>query len=401
MLLLVAVGGVFLFHDGGGEVPPSARPAPGSGSGSERNDAVEGLLSRLQAGLTDGRRREVLALAASGNEEAATSLGTIYDNAHALGLTDLSLHLVDGNLPRAGAGIWAADVQVSWRIPGYDANPSRMQVPFAFARTRAGARVVSVGGHLDDSAVPLWLATDLVVTRSRRALVMVAGGGGGRSYSLLADRATADVGRVLIDWRGKLVVEVPGSQEELERVIGAEDNTYQAIAAITSTAGGSLEPSSPAHILVNPTVFGRLGRDGAQIVMSHEATHVATAAATSTMPMWLLEGFADYVAFASVNLPVSVTAGQIMAEVRRSGPPARLPGPKEFDPTNEALGSTYEAAWLACRFLAKRYGEPALSDFYVAVDRGTTVQTAFERLLGTSRREFTSQWQAYLRRLAT
>ena len=38
--------------------------------------------------------------------------------------------------------------------------------------------------------------------------------------------------------------------------------------------------------------------------MSHEATHVATDAALSTMPLWLLEGFADYVALRDVDLPI-------------------------------------------------------------------------------------------------
>ena len=37
--------------------------------------------------------------------------------------------------------------------------------------------------------------------------------------------------------------------------------------------------------------------------MSHEAVHVATEAARSTMPLWLLEGFADYVALRDVDLP--------------------------------------------------------------------------------------------------
>ena len=55
---------------------------------------------------------------------------------------------------------------------------------------------------------------------------------------------------------------------------------------------------------MNPPVFEPLGPQGAQIVMSHEAAHVATDAAASSMPTWLLEGFADYVALAHVDLPV-------------------------------------------------------------------------------------------------
>ncbi len=166
-------------------------------------------------------------------------------------------------------------------------------------------------------------------------------------YADLADRAVADVKKVLPRWRGKLVVEVPDSQADLDRMLDAKGNAYDAIAAVTTTVDGSLSSSSPVHIMVNPSVFDGLGDRGAQIVMSHEATHVATDAATSSMPMWLLEGFADYVALAHVDLPVSVTASQILADVRKDGPPKALPGPHEFDPANKALGASYEAAWLA------------------------------------------------------
>ena len=85
------------------------------------------------------------------------------------------------------------------------------------------------------------------------------------------------------------------------------------------------------HVFVNPDVFGRLRTAGAQVVMSHEAVHVATDAARSTVPLWLLEGFADYVALRDVDLPISTTAGQIIRQVRRDGVPEALPGPVEFD----------------------------------------------------------------------
>jgi hypothetical protein len=147
-------------------------------------------------------------------------------------------------------------------------------------------------------------------------------------------------------------------------------------------------------------VFADLGTAGAQIVLSHEATHVATDAATSGMEMWLLEGFADYVALAHVNLPVSVTASQILAEVRQEGPPEHLPTAAEFDPSNSALGAEYEAAWLACRLLAQTYGEQQLIRLYDVVDAGSPLPRALREVLGTDEETFTAQWRDYLRRLA-
>ena len=82
--------------------------------------------------------------------------------------------------------------------------------------------------------------------------------------------------------------------------------------------------------------------------------------ASRAMPTWLLEGFADYVALDHVDLPVSVAASQILAQVR-DGRPAGAPPRRrtEFDPQNQALGASYESAWLACRLLGETYGEAA------------------------------------------
>ena len=268
-----------------------------------------------------------------------------------------------------------------------------------FVETPDGAAFGSASGDYGNPA-PLWLIDDLTVRRSARWVLMVADPANADRYAALVDRAVADVARVIPSWRGSLVVEVPATQEEMHQVLDADPGTYSAIAAVTSTVDGSLSPSAPSHIIVNPDVFGRLGADGSQIVMSHEATHVATDAAVSSMPLWLLEGFADYVALAGVDLPVSLTASQILADVRRDGAPEALPGSKEFATSNKLLGSSYEAAWLACRLIGETYGEARLIRFYETVDDGTPVEEAFRDVLGTSERSFTRAWQDYLTELA-
>ena len=92
------------------------------------------------------------------------------------------------------------------------------------------------------------------------------------------------------------------------------------------------------HVFVNPEVFGSLRRTGAQVVMSHEATHVAAGAWDSRTPLWLLEGFADYVALRDVDLPVESSAAQIIAEVRRDGPPRRCRTPRRSAPGRRGWG---------------------------------------------------------------
>ena len=140
---------------------------------------------------------------------------------------------------------------------------------------------------------------------------------------------------------------------------------------MTTTEDGSLSVGAPVRVFVNPAVFGKLAERGAQVVMSHEATHVATGATFVSMPTWLLEGFADYVALNHAGVPVSLAAGQILARIRKNGSARRsCRRSADLDPTANGLGATYEEAWLACRFVAQQYGEPKLIAFYRAVSGG-------------------------------
>jgi hypothetical protein len=210
----------------------------------------------------------------------------------------------------------------------------------------------------------------------------------------------SDVRAVLPQWRSGLVVEVPRSSEELEAALAASPGEYSGIAAVTAASDGSAVADSPIHVFVNPAVFGRLGGTGAQVVMSHEAVHVATKAPNSSLPQWLLEGFADYVALRDVPLPFSTTAAQVIKQVRRDGAPRALPGPAEFGSTDTHLGAAYEAAWLACVVLADRGGEQALVGLYAAADEGADLDAALRARFGWSERDLVDAWRQRLTELA-
>ena len=391
-------------------------PLPGdAASPPTREDAAARLLTRLTEALETGTRDDVVALAAPGDRDAARELTTLRGNVQRLGVGDLEMRYVDENAGRTVAGVapalekraWVGDVSLTWRLDGFDGGESRMEVTMTFAGTDDGAAFVTARGDYGRPA-PLWMLEELAVRSSGQALVMMATGSeepgpGGRgvvAYHALADRAVADVRKVFPRWHQPLVVEVPSTQDELSRALGSEDTAYGSIAAVTTPVDGSSESGSPIHIFVNPMVFGPLGQQGAQIVMSHEAAHVATQAAASAMPTWLLEGFADYVALAHVDLPVEVTASQIIGQVQDRGAPPELPGPTDFETENSTLGASYESAWLACRLLAEQYGERKLVAFYDRADQDGSTKAAFREVLGTNESAFTSSWRDYLESLA-
>ncbi|MDF1603019.1 hypothetical protein [Nocardioides sp. YIM 152315] len=338
-------------------------------------------------------------LAPEGDAAAADRLAALVTNAEALRVTDFTVRYVDDDGAPTGEGEWTAAVDVTWRFRGFDRVSARAEVSAHLVDD--GDRVALTGFGGVRRVSPVWLSGPVDVRRTPATLVLVAEGAGDADrYAARAEAAVPAVRRVLPDWRRGLVVEVPGSAQALEQALRATAGDYDQIAAVTTAADGSAAPQSAVHVFANPDVFGGLRPTGAQVVMSHEATHVATGAWDSRAPLWLLEGFADYVALRDVDLPVERSAAQIIAAVRRSGPPRTLPDAAAFGARTPRLGATYESAWLACRLVAEEAGEDALVAFYRAVDRGRSVGSALVAASGLTVAQLTGEWRDYLVGLA-
>ena len=399
--LLLAALLLVLAGCGGTEINPPQAPED---STDARAAGAATALKRLAAGLADRDRSAVTALAAP-DQESRAALTALYANAGALRLRDLGFRYVDDEAGgvderaarRYGDRAWAAAVTGTWRVDGFDSGRTQLPTRFTFAQTGKGVRIVSAGGGGDRGA--LWLDGPVKVARGGDSLVVTAGADPAR-FARLAAQAVTDVRKVLRSWQGSLVVEVPSSEAQLERVLGADKGEYSAIAAVTTTVDGSLAAGTPVHVFVNPMVFDGLGARGSQVVLSHEATHVATDASFATMPTWLLEGFADFVALDHAHIPLRTAAGQILRQVRDKGAPAGLPTAQDLDPSAQALGATYEEAWTACRYLGQRYGEATMVAFYRAVDGGLSTRAAFQRVVGTTQQAFVHDWSRDLVRLA-
>ena len=136
------------------------------------------------------------------------------------------------------------------------------------------------------------------------------------------------------------------------------------------------------------------------MVLAHEVTHALTGAATVDMPLWLAEGFADYVAISAVNVPVRVSARLALRSAARSGVPKQLPRQAAFGLTGSQLEASYELAWLAVRSIAERHGDAALLSFYRrVVAEPSKLEAAARAELGIGIEQVTQQWRRDLRRL--
>lgn len=381
---LAVVGWVVLRDE-----PYRAHPRSIGAAGVDPTGASE-VLARLARALRAGDSAAARRLGL--DDATGRVLADAARTARRAHLVDVQLRYLDEQGGLDPADRWPASVDVAWRYAGFDRAPANAEVRFLFAAANNKVLIAGVGGG--DDRTPIWLQGSLRVVRTAHTLVLA--GVDAPRYAGLAARAVPIVHRVLRGWRPRLVVEVPRTAARLRDTLAAEPDEYAQIAAVTTSADGSVTPRTPVHVFVNPAVFSGLHPNGAQVVMSHEAVHVATDAANSVLPLWLVEGFADYVALRDVRLPLSTTGGQILTQVRKHGPPRHLPGPAEFDTSQTHLGASYEAAWLACRLLAQRYGEAQLVDYYRTLSQGGEDGSAFRQHFGLSLPAFTRSWRSWL-----
>jgi hypothetical protein len=339
--------------------------------------------------------------------EARSWARQLYRNLRLLGAREVTWRYVAereadrGSSARADA--FTADVEVAWtpgRRSGFVPRPTAtVTVPMRF--TDLGRRVALVGTapSLAGDPLPVWLAGRLDVARVQGAVCLGVGDVDLRSARRLTRMAVRDVAAVLRHPPTAVVV-VPPDGSTAGHVLGSDASDIEQIAAVTTTIDGSSESSAQVQVVLNPPVFDGLAPQGARVVLAHEITHVVTGAAAAPMPLWVVEGFADFVALHDVKIPVSTAAGQILAHVRRHGPPKALPSQADFAAGHSGLSRQYESAWLIFRMLGEYYGDSATVGFYELVRDGVPLQRALRAEFGLDREQLTAAWRNYLERLA-
>ncbi|MEU9781273.1 hypothetical protein AB0H92_09910 [Streptomyces phaeochromogenes] len=382
----------------------SAGCGGGSGTDSASGD-VQRVLDTRAAAVRDGSEREFVATQApaalAAGERAAAR--TEFRNLRGVPLADWTYRVT--GLHRSGDRA-TADAELRYRIEGYD------RAPIVTARTLSLARAdgrwyVTADRPGKDSSQQLWEQGAVMAVRGEHSLVLGVGRPRDalRHYAELADRAVPAVREAWgEDWSRRVVVLVPKSLDGMAGLLGAPASGYRGIAAVTTGEAGGSAKAPADRIIVNPDAYGVLGAFGRQVVLTHETTHVATRASTSAAtPLWLSEGYADWVGYRGTGRTAPQAAPELARAVAEGRVPDVLPGDGDFGFGGDAgsLARAYEGGWLACRMIAERWGEVRLGEFYRAVGerekRAGAVEAGLEEVLGTSLEEFTGLWRAYVR----
>ncbi|SCG55755.1 hypothetical protein [Micromonospora humi] len=143
--------------------------------------------------------------------------------------------------------------------------------------------------------------------------------------------------------------------------------------------------------------FTRTGGDDAGMVFRHEVAHslvsprtnLAEVDAFDTLDEWVVEGFAEYVAFHGRPLGDSERTAPARRMLR--GWNGKLPDNGDWD-NPDLVSFHYWLGHTAMNHLAAKYGEPKLFRFVVAVYAGTPTDRAARDVLGVSLDEFQAAW---------
>ena len=380
-LLLVSLL-VSLVACGGGPAADSARAE------------VQRLLDRRSAALL---HHDATGWARTGTRTGYTDLDTVP-------LTSWSYRLTA--LHRTGATA-TADAELRYRVTGYDKAPVTAERTLALSRTADGRWYVNSDRPAEKSAQQLWDQGRVTAVHGRYSLVLGVGRSTAllRTFAGLADHAVPAVtGAWGTGWTRRVVVLVPGSLEDMAGLLGSPASSYRGIAAVTTGEAGGSGQTPADRIIVNPSAYAVLGTTGKQVVLTHETTHVATRAhTTAATPLWLSEGYADWIGYLGTGRTPAEAAPELWRAVQDGSVPSGLPADKAFGFTGDAteLARAYESGWLACRMIAGHWGTAELDRFYRAVgahrQRAGAVEDALRTVLGTDLSAFTAQWRDYLR----
>jgi hypothetical protein len=392
--------------------------------------AVSQLLDRRARAVLARDRAEFLSTVDPRDTRLRSRQRALFDNLAQVPLETWEYQLDDGDAfqlpperraalaggdPAAGASAFGAQVRFRYRLAGYDTFPVGTSHYLTFVR-RAGLWYLAGdddgAGSGRRTGRELWDFGPVAVRRGKASLVLgLEGGPALARYAADADRSVPAVTKVWGQgWARRVVLLVPRTQTQMATLLGASPEEYAQIAAVTTGELGvqTARGGAAERVIINPGAFRQLGPVGRRVVMTHEATHVATRAVTRPWtPTWLAEGFADYAGYLDSGVPTRAAITELSRDVRAGRTIAGLPVDDDFTTTRTDLAQAYEKGWLACRFIAERYGRDALVEFYRAVGagppgegRGDPTGEAFAQVLGVSEAEFVTAWRDYVEDLS-
>jgi hypothetical protein len=398
-----------------GRPPPPSTPAAGIGGPASlpRATAVRDLLERRAAAL---RRRDQAGFMATvdplATPEFIVAQQALFTNLGGVPLSQWRYELddtVSANLPLRpldAAQLWAPRTTLRYGLLGADEVPTVRPLAYLYAQ-RGGAWYLTSDSELGPDTQPTWRGPwdfgPCVAVSTASGLVL---GHPGQEQLLAAVAAELDAAVAAVtdvwgqQWARRAAVILPASLEEMRALVGpalAVDGI--AAAAVADAVDLTARTAVGQRVVFNPDQAGRLSESARRIVLRHELTHVAARASTvDGAPLWLVEGFADYVGYLDSGLTPREAAPDLVRTLRAGQPPDHLPTDAEFHGAGGSLDLAYQLAWSAALHVVDRAGQDGLVQLYRMIagdprqDRAT-LDTAMREVLTLDPAGFLASWR--------
>jgi hypothetical protein len=381
---------------------------------SVRDPALAALLDRRAKAVLAKDKAAFMADVDQTDPAVTKRQGLLFDNLakmpfaelrFELAVTHSYVHLLaESARDRYHQAAYAVGVAVSYKITGIDATV--VSTPWVPVFGYSGGKWL-VAGELDDKSLPFGVggqpwdaAGPISVVRSKRVVAVISADDANRGPFILemAETGLDEVAAVRSGgWDGKVLVTAVQDQRIFDRYFADSPDRVAQVAAIAvpyydRIPNWNSQPKyATTRVVFNPQELSAQPDELAHD-LTHEFAHAAMGPVTNgNTPRWLVEGFAEYVAYK----PSRVSSSVIKRAIGDLSVDGGLPTDDAFyrEPRN------YVGAWLACKMTAERYGEAKLIALYERFQNAPSAEAAIREVLGVERPTLESQWRAYVENL--
>jgi hypothetical protein len=386
----------------------------------DQNGALTALLTRRASAVLKHDERAFLADVDQADPKFAAHQRDEYQNLLALGLSTFTMTLDAPTRYRAGKQgtdltrrysglVREVGVTVRYSISGLDRDPVAEPWVPVFGYSHGHWVLAAEAANAGDSTLPLgtgglpWEALPITVVRSPHVVAVISKEDAAIAPHVLdlAERGLAGVAKVRSGgWAGKVLLTAVSDGKVFDAYFAATPDKLADIEAVAVPRYNYVpewasRPTFVAtRVVFNPSMLGRA--DSALLhTLTHEFTHAAMGPVTSGgTPLWLVEGFAEYVAYANEDVSVFFVRESLH---RIATAPTALPEDGSFYDSAD----NYLLGWLACRLIAQKYGPAKLLALYDFFAKDTGLDSGLRVVLGTDTGAYTSAWLAYLKQLSS
>ena len=411
---------------GQGAVVGSGSPNPqADAAAASRSAAVRGLLQRRADAV---RHRDKAAFLATVDPKATEAFRVtqtaLFDNLAGVPLDQWSYRIDPGQaldpatlkppdpaeLADRGDELWAPRTDLDYALRGIDTQPTSKPMGYLYVR-RGGQWFLRSDTALDRTDRRTWRGPwDFAPCKemvTSRGFVLYHPDDEDMAKRLAGelDSAVQAVDDVWgTGWPMRVAMELPATSTEMRALVGPDFPISSVVAvSIADRVDRAHHAVQGQRVVLSPTGSRGLSPVALRVVVRHEFTHIAARADTvDGTPLWVLEGFADYVGYRSSGVSLGQGAPDLAEQVAAGDPPDELPSDAAFRSSGHELDLAYQQAWTAMKFIGDRFGQAKLVEVYRALAGAGAEQPAqldgqLRRLIGMDRAGLIAGWRDYLR----